>query len=252
MKDGHAINEGDVQVGGFSPYPISFKSIRPKKSECENLLVPVCLSSSHIAFGSIRMEPVFMVLGQSSATAASIAIQNDCAIQEVKYSKLRERLLEDHQVLEWTGPAREPNMLAKDLPGIVIDDTHAIYEGYWKSGHSIGKYVGAFYRHDGNAGKGKMSVKFPIDVPETGTYEVRFSYTPNPNREANVPVTVSYDQGKTKQFKVNQQKDPGKTGFYSLGKFQFVKGGQNQYVLISNEGTKSYVIADAVQLIRSE
>ena len=72
--DGHVQNEGDVQVHGFKPYPISYRAIMPKADECENLLVPVCLSSSHIAYGSIRMEPVFMILGQSAATAAAMAI----------------------------------------------------------------------------------------------------------------------------------------------------------------------------------
>jgi hypothetical protein len=67
-------NEGDVQVGGFPPYPVSYRSIIPKQNECANLLVPVCLSASHIAYGSIRMEPVFMVLGQSAAEAATMAI----------------------------------------------------------------------------------------------------------------------------------------------------------------------------------
>jgi len=63
-------NEGNIQVGGFSPYPISYKSIVPRRGEAANLFVPVCLSASHIAYGSIRMEPVFMILGESAATAA--------------------------------------------------------------------------------------------------------------------------------------------------------------------------------------
>lgn len=99
-KNGHVRNEGDVQVGGFGPYPISYRSIVPKKSECENLFVPVCLSASHIAFGSIRMEPVFMVLGQSAATAASQAIDEETSVQEVVYKQLKKRLLADKQILE--------------------------------------------------------------------------------------------------------------------------------------------------------
>ncbi|MFH1070843.1 MAG: FAD-dependent oxidoreductase [Candidatus Glassbacteria bacterium] len=99
--DGFLRNEGDVEVGGFPPYPISYRAIVPKKSECGNLLVPVCLSSSHIAFGSIRMEPVFMVLGQSAATAACQAIEEKVAVQEVDYPRLRESLLADGQYLEW-------------------------------------------------------------------------------------------------------------------------------------------------------
>ena len=99
-------NEGNVEVGGFPPYPISYRSIVPKSSEATNLLVPVCLSASHIAFGSIRMEPVFMVLGQSSATAAALAIDNDQAVQELNYSELREQLEADQQILEHQASAK--------------------------------------------------------------------------------------------------------------------------------------------------
>ncbi|QDU99254.1 FAD-dependent oxidoreductase [Lignipirellula cremea] len=100
VSDGKARNEGDVQVGGFGPYPIAFEAIRPRKSECKNLLVPVCLSASHIAFGSIRMEPVFMVLGQSAATAACQAIDQQVPIQDIDQAQLQKRLLADGQVLD--------------------------------------------------------------------------------------------------------------------------------------------------------
>jgi hypothetical protein len=92
-------NEGDVQIGEFPPYPVSFRSIVPRKSECINLLVPVCLSASHIAYGSIRMEPVFMVLAESSAIAASIAIDLNCPIQKIPVGKLQNKLEEDPLVL---------------------------------------------------------------------------------------------------------------------------------------------------------
>jgi hypothetical protein len=98
-SDGHAQNEGDVQVHGFKPYPISYGAIVPKAEECENLLVPVCLSSSHISYGSIRMEPVFMILGQSAATAAAMAIDSGVPVQKVDYGKLGARLRNDRQVL---------------------------------------------------------------------------------------------------------------------------------------------------------
>ncbi len=106
VHDGHARNEGDIQVG-VSPYPVAYRSLVPKEAECGNLLVPVCLSASHIAYGSIRMEPVFMVLGQSAATAACQAIDARVSVQKVDYRKLRERLLADKQVLEWKMPKRE-------------------------------------------------------------------------------------------------------------------------------------------------
>jgi hypothetical protein len=96
-------NEGDVQVGGFPPYPISYRAIVPRREECGNLLVPVCLSASHIAYGSIRMEPVFMVLGQSAGTAAVQAVEGGADVQDVAYDKLAERLRAEGQVLEW-GP----------------------------------------------------------------------------------------------------------------------------------------------------
>jgi len=95
VVNGMVKNEGDVQVGGFSPYPISYRSITPKREECTNLLVPVCLSASHIAYGSIRMEPVFMVLGQSAAMAAAMAIDNQCGVQEIDVKSLQDKLVSD-------------------------------------------------------------------------------------------------------------------------------------------------------------
>jgi hypothetical protein len=97
---GQAQNEGDVQVGGFPPYAISYRAITPREVDSANLLVPICLSASHIAFGSIRMEPVFMVLGQSAATAAVHAIEQNVAVQRLDFDRLEARLRADGQVLE--------------------------------------------------------------------------------------------------------------------------------------------------------
>ncbi|CAK7010759.1 MAG: hypothetical protein PETM_00399 [Petrimonas sp.] len=98
--NGFVQNEGNVEAHVPNPYPISYRSIVPKKDECENLLVPVCLSATHIAFGSIRMEPVFMVLGQSAATAACQAIDQKKAVQDIDYTLLKEKLLNDKLILE--------------------------------------------------------------------------------------------------------------------------------------------------------
>jgi hypothetical protein len=98
-KEGFAQNEGDVGVSPRRPYQIAFASLVPKPQECTNLLVPVCVSSSHIAYGSIRMEPVFMILGQSAATAAVLAIDANSPVQQVEYTTLRERLLAEGQIL---------------------------------------------------------------------------------------------------------------------------------------------------------
>jgi hypothetical protein len=102
VLDGAARNEGDVQVGVPGPYPVSYRAIVPRRAEVTNLLVPVALSASHIAYGSIRMEPVFMILAQSAATAASLALDGNGVVQDVAYARLRERLLADGQVLDWT------------------------------------------------------------------------------------------------------------------------------------------------------
>ncbi|HEY0944236.1 MAG TPA: FAD-dependent oxidoreductase [Opitutaceae bacterium] len=101
VVDGVVTAEGNVEQHTPHPYPVSYRAIVPRERECENLLVPVALSASHIAFGSIRMEPVFMLLGQSAATAASLALDAKTSVQKVDYSALRARLLQDKQKLEW-------------------------------------------------------------------------------------------------------------------------------------------------------
>ena len=97
--EGFVQNEGDIGVKPPAPYSISYGSLVPKKNQCSNLLVPVCVSSSHIAFGSIRMEPVFMILGQSAASAACLAIDKEQAVQDINYSDLEALLLKKGQVL---------------------------------------------------------------------------------------------------------------------------------------------------------
>lgn len=98
--NGYVQNEGNFECHVPAPYPISYRSIVPKKGECENLIVPVCVSSTHVAFGSIRMEPVFMVLGQSAALAATLAIDNKVAVQNVDYEQLKKVLVATKQRLD--------------------------------------------------------------------------------------------------------------------------------------------------------
>ena len=100
-------NEGDVQVPGGPPYPISYRAVVPRRGECRNLFIPFCLSASHIAFGSIRMEPVFMILAESCVHAAHIAIKNDLPVQEVPYNELRAALLKAGQVLDPVPPVKD-------------------------------------------------------------------------------------------------------------------------------------------------
>jgi hypothetical protein len=248
-KDGHPRNEGDVQVG-VSPYPIAFRSIVPKEAECANLLVPVCLAASHIAYGSIRMEPVFMVLGQSAATAACQAIERSTAVQRIDVSALQERLKADGQVLAWTGPARvvRATLDPKSLPGTVLDDGDAKLTGDWTSSAAVAGFVGSNYIHDGNTGKGEKSARFELDLPAPGRYEVRVAYVPNSNRATNVPITIESADG-VKTIRVNQQREPSRgSPFVSVGTFRF-EGGKQGAVVIGNQGTDGHVIVDAVQCL---
>jgi hypothetical protein len=244
---GHVRNEGDVQVGGFPPYPISYRAIVPKAGECENLLVPVCLSASHIAYGSIRMEPVFMVLGQSAATAACQAIDANRAVQQISYAALKERLLADGQILEWTGPVRASTTAIdpKSLEGVVVDTDAAVLTGNWSSSASIGGYVGVDYLHDGNDAKGEMTASYSPKLPRPALYEIRVYYTANPNRATNVPVRV---QSGTvdKTIRINQRAAPKVGKYVSLGAFHL---GTGALVTISNADTDGYVVIDAVQFV---
>ncbi len=253
VKNGRVWNEGDVQVGGFPPYPISYRSIVPKKAECENLAVPVCLSTSHIAYGSIRMEPVFMLLAQSAATAASMAIDEKIALQDVSYAKLRERLLADAQILEWKGkPAtaeNDQNLPLRALTGLLVDDAQAKKTGEWIDSPRNEFRVGTGYIHDDNARKGELSIAFTPQISEAGEYELFFVFTPNGNRASNVPVTVAIDGKDVKTIAVNQ-KPPGE-GVVSLGKFQLAKGA-GATVTISNKGTDGFVVVDGVQVVASK
>lgn len=105
IRDGQpwTLNDGDVQVPSTAPYGISYRCLVPRRGECGNLAVPVCFSASHIAYGSARMEPVFMVLGESVAIAASLAIDAGTSMQDVPYARLRAELEKAGQVLAWQG-----------------------------------------------------------------------------------------------------------------------------------------------------
>ncbi len=235
----YVMNEGDVQVNPGGPYPISYRAIVPKKAESENLLVPVCLSSSHIAYGSIRMEPVFMILGQSAATAAVLALDGDLAVQDVPYADLRARLLDDDQVL---GGQTDP----ADFEGTVVDDSVATLTGDWTTASATKPFVGTGYHHDANLDKGTKTARFVATLPAAGHYEVRLAYTINANRATNVPVSIEHSAG-TASVVVNQQTAPTFEGVFAvLGEYDF---GATGAVVVSTTGTDGHVIIDAVQFV---
>ncbi len=251
VRDGFVRNEGDVQVGVKGPYPVAYRSIVPKAAECENLLVPVCLSATHIAYGSIRMEPVFMILGQSAATAASIAIDEVVSVQKVPYDRLKARLLEDKQILEWTGavhPESRSSGPPPKLEGIVLDDTDAKKIGDWESGSIVrDRQIGAGYIHDGNAKKGELALRWTIEVMQAGSYEIIFHFPVSGNRATNVPLVVDVD-GKPTAVRVDQR-DPASKGAVSLGTYNLPQGAKTT-VTLSTEGTNGYVVADGLQVLK--
>jgi hypothetical protein len=197
------------------------------------------------------MEPVFMVLGQSAATAAVFAIEAGTDVQSVPYEKLRARLLADGQVLEYAAPPkapeRAPALDRRRLSGILVDDNDAVVTGEWETSHAVGPFVGTGYRHDGAAGKGAKSVRYEAKLPAPGRYEVRFSYTPNANRSKAVPVSVRHAGGEAK-VSVDETKAPThESAFVVLGTWTFEAG--TATVEVTTTGTTGHVVVDAVAFV---
>lgn len=193
VVDGMVKNEGNVEVGGWpdddlggavvvEPYPISYRSLTPKREEVTNLLVPVALSASHIAFGSIRMEPVYMVLGQVAAVAASMAIDADTLVQAVDVAALQRELKE--------------NPLADgSTPEALVDDGDADrvqISGSWSRESPEGKFGMTALRHDGG---GPGEVRFVPDIPEEGAYDVHLYWPRSEALSTAVPVVVRHADG---------------------------------------------------------
>ena len=238
VKNGFAINEGDVQVGAPKPYPISYRSIVPRVGECENLFVTFAISASHIAFGSTRMEPVFMMAGQSAATAAAFAINDNVSVQQVNYDKLALQLLADGQVLTWGNTATS---------GIIVDnsDTNAIYSGVWSNSTSVAGYWGANYQHDGNETKGDKTATFAPNLPSAGVYEIYLRWTTNPNRATNAPIDIIHSAG-TNTILVDQTQNNGTWVLLLTTNFN---AGTNGKVRVRTTGTSGFVIADAARWV---
>ncbi len=250
-KEGFVRNEGDIQIG-TRPYPVSYRSLHPKAEQCTNLLVPVCLSASHIAYGSIRMEPVFMVMGQSAATAAALSIDAATTVQALDYTALKAKLEKDGQMLDFESPPapdRHAELTKEGLGGIVVDDSEAALEGFESEGQASSPFLMNGYRHDSNESnesKGTQKATFTADLPKAGKYRVAITYTALANRASNVPITVISSEG-SKTIIVNQKVKPKlNNALHQLGVFSFEKGKSGK-VEISNQGTDGYVIIDAVQ-----
>lgn len=239
--NGMVKNEGDVEKGGFPPYPISYRALVPKKEECKNLLVPVCLSASHIAYGSIRMEPVFMVLGESSGIAAALAASSDGIVQNVDVHKIQHTLK--------TNP-----LLDGSSPDILIDNrdsAHIKIHGKWNL------VSGGFYGPDAlithpDTSTSNRNVEFYPDISVSGHYHVYTYMKPSINHAAGVVKYIVFD-GKNKKSISIRHKDiivAGQTSgeWINLGSYYLEKDSKPS-VAVSADKTKGVVSADAVLFV---
>ncbi len=177
-----------------------------------------------------------------------LALDAGSTVQQVDYAKLRERLLADGQVLEWTATSAEKTATAPapKLDGIVLDDAQAERKGEWTAGNIVeSRRIGTGYIHDGNAQNGAATLSWTREIREAGEYEIVFHFPPNANRARGVPVTVSIG-GKVTTVLVDER---DKSGVKSLGKFQ-LPSGKGTRVGLTNKGTDGYVVADGLQLLK--
>jgi hypothetical protein len=251
--DGFVLNEGDFQVG-VQPYAIPYRSLIPRAKECENLLVPVCMSASHVAYGTIRMEPVYMIMGQACGVAAAQAIDEKTSVQKIAVDRLTTKLKAQKAVLSPEGIKKSfatnaVRIDVKKLAGIVVDDEQAQKTGDWQHSVSSGPFVGDGYLHDSSEEPGKRKVRFTPTLPKAGKYEVRLFYAPHANRASNVTVIIQSADGE-KSVRINQKLTHKGDGV-RLGVFAF-DAGKTGYVEVRNDGANGFVIADAVQWIPAQ
>jgi hypothetical protein len=241
VVNGMVKNEGDVQIGGFPPYEISYRAIVPKHGECKNLTVPVCLSATHIAFGSIRMEPVFMVLGQVAAVASSFALEKKIPVQEIDVTTLREKLKNDP-------------LLDGTTPDILVDNNFAEQvevKGNWSVRSSwMGQYMSDYLVSDVSAG-GEKRVIFKPEINISGNYHI-YLYCPAERWSgdatgwaAAVPVKVICGSNE-EIIIVNPEAD--KFNWADLGDYPLAAN-QTCKIEIMADSVSSPVPADAVLLV---
>lgn len=242
VKDGRAMvkNEGDVQIWGGRPYPVSYRSITPQRSECDNLLVPVCLSASHIAYGSIRMEPVFMLLGQSAAKAACLAIDGGVKVQEVDVRAIQ-RMYEEDPLLDGS------------TPDIVVDDADIQLDGSsaWQRSDSKDGYGRSYFILQPNSKKEKL--RYNIDVKDGGVYKL---YTYYIKRGASSKLTKLnvVAAGKREEFVVDADqiviKGQTTSQWVEIGEYE-LEPGEECYVEFTNDGdVTGQIVADAVLAVK--
>jgi hypothetical protein len=261
LKDGGVVNEGTifpVRVSGRRhghAFHVPYRSILPQPTECENLLVPVALSCTHVAISSIRVEPTWMILGQSAGIAAALAARQKTTVQKLPYPALRERLLKQGQVLDLPIlpdlPTPAPSSVSIDpakLPGIVLDDTQAELKGAWDHSANFKPHVGRSYLHDNKRGDGQSVATFRFKAPHTARYDLRIAYSPHETRASKVPVIIQSGDEKTRIEFDQTQPLPAGEAFRSAGIVKLTSDRETT-ITLSNTGTDGFVILDAIQLL---
>ena len=262
LPDG-VINEGTIfpvrmpgRRHGYA-YHIPYRAITPAASECSNLLVPVALSATHVAYSSVRVEPTWMAIGQGAGVAAALAAKAGVTVQALDYPTLRARLLAQNVVLELPKlpPADKParatgpvSLDPKSLPGLILDDAQAELSGDWERSTNFKPHVGVGYLHDEQRADGKARAVFRFKGPADGEYELRMAYSAHETRATRLPVTIM--GGDTEQRFTVDQTQPMPTGeaFRPIGSLRLRQG--VEYTLtVTNQDTKGFVIVDAFQLL---
>lgn len=244
------INEGDMQVS-VKPYEISYRALTPMKKEAENLLVVSCVSASHVAYSSIRMEPQYMIMGHAAGLAASQAIDNKCAVQDIDIKALQAKLREQGAILKYDD-ITAPFAHKKNLPGIVLDEEDAELIGQWRNSTSVNPFVGLYYAHEVEAGSGDTKANYTPRIPKTGTYEIFVTYTAHPNRCSAAKYTIYHADG-VKEVILDQRKVPkGESPLVSIGIYPFKKGKKGRLEISGLKGGPGYLVADAAQWLAVE
>jgi hypothetical protein len=255
------INEGTimpVRVPGRKhgyAYHIPYRAITPKAAECANLLVPVALSCTHVGISSIRVEPTWMILGQSAGIAAALSAKQNLDVQKLPYPALRERLLAQKQVLDLPVLAELPpepkgamSIDPKTLPGIVLDDKQAELKGEWSHSSGFKPHIGTGYLHDDKRGDGESMAVFRFKAPGTARYDLRMAYSAHETRATKVPLTIQNGKKAIELFVDQTQPLPAGEAFRSIGKVELQKDLETT-ITLRNRETDGFVILDALQLL---
>lgn len=248
-KHGFHMEEGAFEYTPYRPYEIAYRSITPKKNECVNLLVPVCMSATHVICASLRMEPIYMMLGQVAGDAAAMAIKGGIPVQDIDVKALQKTLRAQKQIIHFKTPIGM-YLEAGMFDGTVIDDTElGLDDGFWSHSTSQGPFMKYDYRFAPVRPAGGIEAVFPIKVPAKGKYEVQIMYSASGNRVKNADVTVIDKKGKH-PCEVDQTKSPRIEGsWHSLGVYSFDPKSTGK-VVFTNKGESGVVVVDAIRFIK--